>query len=1261
LIVTQKYRTHEVTFCARVKTWAETFFKNRSDLPFARVDIEESRDTRRKRSDLRFYRSKTDRNPIVAGEVKMPGTVEGRNPYDYKLVEDAHLKATSSGARFFFTWNVNKLVLFDQKLWEKPLIERRVNEFDLGLDLHRPEDVERAEVEPIIIAFVEKLLVDLADIIEGRRIDWGLPPDLLFIRAFESHISWPVKLTADYLATEAERNSAFDKLLQEWMTKQQSWLVARSDPEVWRELIDRAARTLCYVFANRLIFYESVRKKFEALAELRLPSRAKGATDMYKFFAKRFQDAVEYTGDYETLFYPEPEGGDWAGPLIFQHENARDAWAAVLENLRPFNFSNISSDILGAIFKRLIAPEERHKFGQHYTNEELVDLINSFCIRRANDTVLDPACGSGSFLVRVYHRKHWLDPKLRHDERLAHIFGVDISLFAAHLSTLNLAARDIKDEANYPRIARRNFFEIRDDKPFCYLPGLYGGESAPVMLPKLDAVVGNPPYVRQELIPKKKQRGVKPMQSKEDISDLVARRWPGLRLSGRSDLHCYFWPMAASFLNDGGWFGFLVSSSWLDVDYGFRLQEWVLSNFNIHVIFESTAEPWFEDARVKTCAVVLQRCASEKERMAQIVKFVRLDVPLREILGRIEEGDENQRQKRTNAFRDLVSGTKENKTTDRYRIIVKRQRELWDEGLRAGRIFELQRQRRPGEAASSGDEDDENEDGETESDISEVIPGGYGAGKWGKYLRAPDLYFEIMRDYGSRFVALGEIAEIRFGVKSGCDKFFMPRDVTAKFLAKYDERQWRNAPLHTHCKRHEVESGSVRLVEDGMGEVHPIEQEYLAPEVHSLMSVSRPIIRGDELKRLILLVSEPLSDLKSTYVEKYLRYGARSTFASKKSKAVPIPQRATCASRTTWYDLTYTTAGQLVWPKSQQYRHVIVYNTARHIVNCNLYDVTVVDDDNTPADLLAAILNSTLVGLTKFYFGRFAGTEGNLKTEVVDVNLLEVPNPKFATDSVGRKLREAFARLCERDIMPMVESAFIGCHSPREAKKLAQNPVALPHELQMPDRRALDLAVLELLGVSDPQKREDLCHRLYFETASHFRNIRIVEIQKQEQRTGTGGDRLRIEDLASDVWDALDPTEKLSPVAWIAERVTGESEDIEIHEGKPKLHDATDMFSANVVHFVPEGYNARYARAIEYPSRAHAELIVALASDGARGNVRLPTTEAATVELLHEYRLRQASLQLRFAELARSRTADEEKVHEITNLLSHWLVLGKPA
>ena len=56
------------------------------------------------------------------------------------------------------------------------------------------------------------------------------------------------------------------------------------------------------------------------------------------------------------------------------------------------------------------------------------------------------------------------------------------------------------------------------------------------------------------------------------MQHIVADAWRGLRLSGRSDLHCYFWPAAARYLKEGGYLGFLTSSSWLDVEYGFAVE-----------------------------------------------------------------------------------------------------------------------------------------------------------------------------------------------------------------------------------------------------------------------------------------------------------------------------------------------------------------------------------------------------------------------------------------------------------------------------------------------------------------------------------------------------------------------------------------------------------------------------------------------------------------------------------------------------------------
>jgi hypothetical protein len=1275
-------RTYEVTFCSRVSKWADSIFENNPALSFKRTEIEESKGIKRKRSDLRVYAS--NNKLILAGEVKLPGTAEGRNAYNSALVEDSYQKASNAGAEFFFTWNVNKFVLFDSKKWHLPIMERRVKDYDLGLDLDNPDDVSRAEVEKCIQKFLADFFADLQAIVDGKQPDWGVPPDEFFIRAFESHISWPVKLTAEFLWSESAADKQFDALLQEWMAGDQSWMVIRNDPKVWRMLIDRAARTLCYVFSNRLLFYESVRRKFDALKELHVPKKASSADELYLHFQKTFQKAVEATGDYETLFYPFEK--EWAGPLIFSHEHSLEAWRSVLENLRPFNFKEIRTDILGGIFKRLIAPEERHKFGQHYTNEDLVDVVNAFCIRHAEANMLDPAGGSGSFVVRGYHRKVWLKhnealkhASVSHQDWLRQIYVVDISLFAAHLCTLNLAARDIREEENYPRVRRGNFFEVAASvvkkKPFCLLPqGLQGERTpTPVYMPLLDAVVGNPPYVRQELIPRRGQKGVKPMQAKEDLLELCAELWKNLKLSGRSDLHCYFWPVATHFLKDNGWFGFLVSSSWLDVEYGFALQSWVLSNFKIHAILESNAEPWFEDARVKTCAVILQKCADPVERNAQLVKFVRLDTPLKTILG--ERPDENAHQTAAEEFRAEILACKKNTDRDGWRVVVKRQEDLWEEGLRAGRLFEMQKQRDLAEGikrvnSAEGDDEDADDNGVYDEKGNGLLhdDGGmgcgpkYGGGKWGKYLRAPNLYFQIMERYANRFVPLGEITTIRFGVKSGCDAFFMPRDVSMKFLEDYSILEWNDAPLRTHCKRAEVESGKTKLILAGDGTVHPVEAEYLKPELHSMMTIHRPVVRAGDVDSRVLMVSKPKEELKGSYVLRYLRYGeTNSVTTNKKASALTVSKRATCANRNPWYDLTYTKPGQLIWAKGQQYRHVVVFNKNKLTANCRLYDVIMVDEISELSETLAAIANSTIVAYFKSFYGRYTGTEGNFEMMVIDLNLLEIPDPRYVTKAVAKKLLSAFETLSKRNTRPMVEEEFMECRQSERIRKLAEKPIQLPQELTMPDRRALDLAVFELLGVSDGTEREILCDDLYHETANHFRQIRIVEVQKQEQRAGTEGRGFRIEELVADLWDSLPSSDKQPLVEWIAAQVkTSDVFTVVVPEDHAILLDATDMLDANTIFFRKSKGSKVGAPPLALPSRAHAEMVFTLARQNIHGALPLPKSEKATHTLQVGLTERIISLAAKANELARSRTSDEKRATELAALLEFWMVHGKP-
>jgi hypothetical protein len=168
-----------------------------------------------------------------------------------------------------------------------------------------------------------------------------------------------------------------------------------------------------------------------------------------------------------------------------------------------------------------------------------------------------------------------------------------------------------------------------------------------------------------------------------------------------------------------------------------------------------------------------------------------------------------------------------------------------------------------------------------------------------------------MNKFGTQFVPTGEIAVLRRGVTSGCDAFFMPNDVTDWALDKFDNE-------HAFKKRYglsriSVEKGVVKIVRAGDGSEHPIETEYLAPEVHSLRDFQRCVLRTSDCDRVILMVNKRQTDVSGTWVGRYLRYGETHKFASAKSKPVVVPKRTTCAARDPWYDLTKVTKPGMVF------------------------------------------------------------------------------------------------------------------------------------------------------------------------------------------------------------------------------------------------------------------------------------------------------------------------------------------------------------
>src|SRR3970040_1954397 len=147
------YRQHEVQFCSEVSKWADRLFENRPDLPFGSTDIESYGRGSHRRQDFRVYERKEKGRGKLAlcGEVKLPGSPQGRSPFDPALMKDAFEKATNENCRYFFTWNVEELVVFDRSLWDaESMYERHVGKWPLGLQLNNPADLTRPEVEATI-------------------------------------------------------------------------------------------------------------------------------------------------------------------------------------------------------------------------------------------------------------------------------------------------------------------------------------------------------------------------------------------------------------------------------------------------------------------------------------------------------------------------------------------------------------------------------------------------------------------------------------------------------------------------------------------------------------------------------------------------------------------------------------------------------------------------------------------------------------------------------------------------------------------------------------------------------------------------------------------------------------------------------------------------------------------------------------------------------------------------------------------------------
>jgi hypothetical protein len=149
------------------------------------------------------------------------------------------------------------------------------------------------------------------------------------------------------------------------------------------------------------------------------------------------------------LNFLEEDFFSWVGRPESEEYGIRVA-ALISDVLRTFELSAIREDILKELYQQLVDPSERHDLGEYYTPEWLAQMIVGQALKgNAKRRVLDPAAGSGTFLVSALHHKQEKLNKMGPDELLTHletsVVGLDIHPLAVIIAKANylLAVKDL--------------------------------------------------------------------------------------------------------------------------------------------------------------------------------------------------------------------------------------------------------------------------------------------------------------------------------------------------------------------------------------------------------------------------------------------------------------------------------------------------------------------------------------------------------------------------------------------------------------------------------------------------------------------------------------------------------------------------------------------------------------------------------------------------------------------------------------------------
>lgn len=623
---------NEITFVARLGVATRLRAERRRELGLPVLiengEVEERQVDRHgavRRCDIRL--NSRGGAKLVSGEMKRPEVPAGRDPRNVELRDDARRKAVARGLPFYFTCNMREVVLYAVSASEASLDREEASRVLANVRTSSDVDALRDEIEANWIEFLNDL--------EGRLVAIGQARPSVTTEDV-IHLRDAINAVAEEAQARAERYLRDDITRCETVRNEAESVVgfqpqlSMAHPALFREEVAQLLRFGVFIVAQKLILYRVLaetgprRRDVFQLDRLQVNQGATDPRMVLSQLSAAFEQAIERSGDYETAFLPRP-----MQELVFcQPTGASEVaeaqvgrvWYLLLDAVENASWESISRNLIGFLYEVIVDEKFRHELGQFYTREDVVDFLVTFSVQSHQDVVLDPASGGGSFLRSAYVRKRALGAT--HDAALAQIWGLEITAFAAELSTITLATTDPFEPAAYPRVLLTDFFDIRPGK---VTDLVIPDEDGQLRIPAgVDAVVGNPPYISYR------------RQTNQDVVLNALARLPAdislPRLSGKSDAYAWFMVHATQFLVQGGRLGFVVSSAILFSDYGVALIRFLGHHYRIRAVIDSMVERWFPDADTNAVLILLQRENSSSERATNEIRFIRLRRPLSQLI-----------------------------------------------------------------------------------------------------------------------------------------------------------------------------------------------------------------------------------------------------------------------------------------------------------------------------------------------------------------------------------------------------------------------------------------------------------------------------------------------------------------------------------------------------------------------------------------------------------------------------------------------------